>query len=126
MTISPEARVQIKAVKGYSYKQSQQVDEKRETVRQGNKKAAAVSLTKAQADLLKAQPDTSQGRRDALLTCLLLDHGLRCGEVAGLTVVAFDLEARTKGDQMDKAAVALFSRHIARKEHKAQYQVVQL
>ncbi|MEZ4617743.1 MAG: site-specific integrase [Caldilineaceae bacterium] len=37
--------------------------------------------------------DTPQGRRDALLMCLLLDHGLRVGEVADLTVDAFNLKA---------------------------------
>jgi integrase len=36
---------------------------------------------------------TLGGRRDALLLCLLLDHGLRCGEVAGLTVNDVDLAA---------------------------------
>ncbi|MEP0764062.1 MAG: tyrosine-type recombinase/integrase, partial [Chloroflexota bacterium] len=41
----------------------------------------------------KAQPDTPQGRRDALLMCLLLDHGLRVGEVARLQMSDFDLKA---------------------------------
>ena len=52
-----------------------------------------MSLTPDQAARLKAQPDTPQGRRDALLLCLLLDHGLRVGEVAGLAVRDFDLAA---------------------------------
>ena len=53
--------------------------------RVGDKKAEAVPLTQEQAKALKEQSETSQGRRDALLMCLLLDHGLRCGEVAALT-----------------------------------------
>jgi integrase len=93
--IGSEAYTQIKTVKGYGHKQAKKVDEKRETIRKGVKKPVAVSLTKEQADLLKYQPDTPQGRRDALLMCLLLDHGLRCGEVAGLQVTAFDLKAGT-------------------------------
>ena len=43
-----------------------------------------------QAKALKEQPDTPQGRRDALLMCLLLDHGLRCGEAALLEVNDFN------------------------------------
>ncbi len=93
--IDSDEYTRIKAVKGYSRKQSSKVDEKRETKRRGQKKGAAVSLNKDQADLLKVQPDTPQGRRDMLLMCLLLDHGLRCGEIAGLQVNAFDLRAAT-------------------------------
>ena len=52
-------------------------------------------MTVDQAKSLKTQPDTPQGRRDALLMCLLLDHGLRAGEVAGLEVTAIDLDAKT-------------------------------
>ena len=42
----------------------------------GDKKAEAVTLTFEQAQQLKDQPDTAQGRRDALIMCVLLDHGL--------------------------------------------------
>ncbi len=54
-----------------------------------------VKLTGTQAKALKHQPDTPQGRRDAVLMCLLLDHGLRCGEVAGLRVEHINLHAGT-------------------------------
>lgn len=57
------------------------------------KKAKNVELTPAQAKALKSQPDTPQGRRDALLMCLLLDHGLRAGEVAALTLLDFQMKA---------------------------------
>ena len=40
---------------------------------------------------MKAQPATPQGRRDALLICLLLDHGLRAGEAALLRREDVDL-----------------------------------
>jgi site-specific recombinase XerD len=45
-----------------------------------------VKLERDQVAALKTQPDTPQGRRDALLMCLLLDHGLRVGEVAILVI----------------------------------------
>ena len=53
------------------------------------------SLSAAQVNALKRQPDTAQGRRDALLLCLLLDHGLRVGEVAALEVTAVNLTEGT-------------------------------
>lgn len=84
--IQPDEAVKAHFVKGYSYKQGLNVDERRETNRKiGSKKAQPITLGKEQADLLKKHPDTPQGRRDTLLMCLLLDHGLRCGEVADLT-----------------------------------------
>jgi integrase len=50
-------------------------------------------MNSAQAKVLKSQPDSPQGRRDVLLMCLLLDHGLRVGEAIRLEVVDFnDLE----------------------------------
>ena len=83
----------IRAVRGYGRTEGKHVDSARAPTRKGAKKAQPVSLTPAQAARLKAQPDTPQGRRDALLLCLLLDHGLRVGEVAGLAVRDFDLVA---------------------------------
>ena len=89
----------ITTVKGYSHKESKRVDEQRQAAdvetRKGAKKAAAVSITPEQAARLMAQPVTAQGRRDALLMALLLEHGLRVGEVAGLAVTDFDLKAGT-------------------------------
>ena len=91
----------IKTVKGYGHSHGAKVDDKRRSAdkltridRAGAKKETAVTLTIEQADRLKRKhADTPQARRDALLMCLLLDHGLRCGEVAGLLVTAFDLRA---------------------------------
>lgn len=83
----------IQTVKGYSQQEAKRVDERREVTRTGHKKAEHVSITDEQSMRLKTQPDTPQGRRDAVLMCLLLDHGLRAGEVAGLTVANVDLKA---------------------------------
>lgn len=85
----------VKVVQGYGHKQAGKVDEKRATTRRGQKKAAAVALTLAQVKALKAQPDTPQGRRDAVLMCILLDHGLRCSEMALLKVADFNLTDST-------------------------------
>lgn len=82
-----------KRIHGYTGKAARNVDRERTAAgaptRQSTKKAVHVSLAKDQVAALKTQPDTPQGRRDALLMALLLDHGLRVGEVALLTVDAF-------------------------------------
>jgi len=101
----------IATVRGFGHKQGRNRDAKRAEsgvqTRVGHKKPyKAVMLTQSKAKALKTHPDTPQGRRDTLLMCLLLDHGLRCGEVAGLQVADFDLAAgmmhfyRPKVDKM--------------------------
>jgi integrase len=87
--LTEEAHALIKTVKGFTGDERRNVDEKREVTRNGHKKAIPTSITYEQAELLKAQDDP----RDALLMCLLIDHGLRCGEVAGLRVENFDLSS---------------------------------
>lgn len=83
--LSSEQYGLIALVKGYTHKEGRNLDTKREPTRkEKSKKAASISISKEQAKQLKNQPDTPQGRRDALLMCLLLDHGLRCGELAAL------------------------------------------
>ena len=76
----------IRTITGYAHKEAKRVDERRENTRRGEKKAEHVSISEKQAVQLKKQPNTPQGRRDAVIMCLLLDHGLRCGELAGLQV----------------------------------------
>ena len=91
--LSSEEYALIQAVKGYSLREQRRVDLKRAPLtRIGLKKAVPVKLDHDQAQALKDQPDTPQGRRDALLMCLLLDHGLRVGEVAGILVENIDLQ----------------------------------
>lgn len=97
--IPPEQSILIASVKGYAPSEGKHVDEKRRAdgmdTRKGHKKAEAVTIPEDIAQQLKAQPDTPQGRRDALIMCLLLDHGLRVGEIAILTGASFDLKANT-------------------------------
>lgn len=92
--IDTDNYAKMKLVTGYNHKEAKRVNAHRDTARRGHKKADPVHITDQQADRLKNQPDTPQGRRDALLMALLLDMGLRCGEIAALTVGAFDLDAR--------------------------------
>lgn len=87
----------IRTVQGYSRREGLHADEKREAAniptRNGHKKREPVALTADQMTALKTQlPDTSQGRRDAVLIGLLCDLGLRCGEVTGLSVSDVDLK----------------------------------
>jgi integrase len=105
----------IATVKGYSHKESKRIDEQRRAAelptRKGAKKSAAVSIAPEQAARLMVQPETAQGRRDALLMALLLEHGLRVGEVALLAASDFDLKAgrltfyRPKVDKMQTHAL---------------------
>ena len=83
-------------IHGYTGKAARNVDRERTAAgaptRQSTKKAAHVALTDDQVKALKTHADTPQGRRDALLMALLLDHGLRVGELAILTVDAFQTD----------------------------------
>ncbi len=90
-TLSPEEYACIRAVQGFSRREQVRIDCKRPVQRLGAKKAAPVHLTPEQAHALKRQPETPQGRRDALMMCLLLDHGLRVGELAALAVDEIDI-----------------------------------
>jgi len=89
-TVTPQEYALIRAVQGYSYREQVRIDQKRPVRRIGFKKEEPVKLTPEQAQQLKEQPPTPQGRRDRLLMCLLLDHGLRVGEAAGLAVPDLD------------------------------------
>lgn len=89
----------IASVAGYGHKEGRNLDEKRTAAelptRKSSKKSEPVALTPEQAGQLLSHPDTPQGRRDTLLMCLMLDHGLRVGEVAGLTVTDFEIKTGT-------------------------------
>ena len=97
--VTPHELALIRVVTGYGGTEGKRRDEERTengtVTRRGAKKAAHVHITTAQAKTLKTQPDTQQGRRDALLMALLLDHGLRESEVALIEVSGVDLAAGT-------------------------------
>lgn len=114
--LSEEEERLISGVRGYGNKAGRHIDEKRAAAdvptRIGAKKAEPVALTRDEVNLLKGQPDTGQGRRDALIICLLADLGLRVGEVATLTVGAFDLasgELRFYRPKVDKTQIMTLS-----------------
>ena len=90
-TLLPQEYALIRSVQGYSFREQNRIDQKREHKRIGLKKAEPVKITPEQAFSLKHQLDSPQGRRDTLMMCLLLDHGLRVGEVAALSVADFNL-----------------------------------
>jgi integrase len=99
-TMMPQEYAMVKTVSGYKHGEAKRIDDKRQEngqdTRIGDKKPEPVLLSKEQARWLKRDhPDTPQGRRDRLMMCILLDHGLRVGELSGLTVGAIDLEAGT-------------------------------
>jgi integrase len=94
--LSTEDYALIAQVKSYSHKAGRNLDRQRDVSRIGQKKAEPTTMSQAHAQLLKQQPmETSIGRRDALLMCLFLDHGLRCGEVVALKVNNLQLAAAT-------------------------------
>jgi len=95
--LDPQELALVQTVSGYSRSEAKRIDERREEreipTRTGDKKPEPLVLSKAEIEELKAQPDTPQGRRDAVLVGLMLSLGLRCGEVASLTVGNIDLKA---------------------------------
>jgi integrase len=103
----------IQGIKGFSRATGANVDEKRAqtrigsvtydykpdgrkrrvvVTRQSTKKARPHLLSEAEATvLMQLRNDSPQAWRDALLMCLLLEHGLRASEVALVTVANIDL-----------------------------------
>lgn len=93
--LSAEAYGRITLVKGFRRAEARHLAEQRPLSRLGAKKAKPRFLTLEEVARLKRQPETPQGRRDAVLLCLFLDHGLRCGELAALWVDQFNLSEGT-------------------------------
>jgi len=89
--ILPQEYALIRSIKNYTHKEQRRIDQKRPKTRLGPKKSDPVIITHNQARELKTQPNKPQGRRDALMMCLLLDHGLRVGELAAIRVENIDL-----------------------------------
>lgn len=93
--LAPGEYAMITTISGYSPRAAKQIDDHRPRNRIGDKKDTSISITSEQVHRLKSQPDTPQGRRDALLMCLLLEHGLRVGELVLLQAENFDITAGT-------------------------------
>ena len=88
-TLPTQELAMIRMVSGYSHKEGQRIDEKREdagiVTRVGDKKADFRVLSESQEAALVAQCDGSpQGLRDRAMLVLLLDLGLRVSEAADL------------------------------------------
>ena len=112
--IAVETDAMVRMVAGYSVKEGKRLDERRETTRVGHKKADHTPLTVDDANQLKFNPSTPQGRRDTVLMCLLLDHGLRVGEVVALQVTDIDMAAkqlRFYRPKVDRTQTHKMSRH---------------
>ena len=98
--ILPDELRMIQTVEGYAHKEQKHIDERRRAdgiqTRKGAKKAEAVTIPQDIAQAMTTDPaSTPQGKRDRLLMCLLLEHGLRVSEAAILTRAAFDMKAGT-------------------------------
>jgi len=119
-TIEPQEYALIRSVSGYTQKEQRRIDSHRPITRVGDKKSSPVPISKEQAHALKYQPNTCQGRRDAVLMCLLLDHGLRVGEISILKVEDFDLKEgilnfyRPKGNKNQKHRLSADTLHALR------------
>lgn len=76
-----DAYTQIQGVKGIQRKQARNIDAWRPISRVGYKKAQAADIPLELLPALKFPATGFLAKRDALLMCLLLDHGLRVGEI---------------------------------------------
>lgn len=98
-TLNEEENAKIAGLKGFKAREQKNVNSKRMSEgissRIGHKKENWVVISKDQAKLLKYQPATPQGYRDSVLMGILLDHGLRCEELAILKVKDINLERNT-------------------------------
>ncbi len=109
--ISQEALDLILTVKGYNTKEARNVDRTRSAqgkpTHKSTKKDQPTPVKAGQAARLKRTstpaPEKQQRRphdehlpeRDALLMCLFIEHGFRCGEVIGLNVEDLDVDEGT-------------------------------
>ncbi len=89
-----DTHTHIQGVKGIQRKQARNIDARRGVSRVGYKKAQAVEIPIELLHKLKHPETGFLAKRDALLMCLLLDHGLRVGEIAILKRNAIALRSR--------------------------------
>jgi len=79
--LDPSIHTHIQGVKGIPRRQARNIDAGRAIKRVGAKKAQAVEIPLELLPVLKHPATGFLAKRDALLMCLLLDHGLRVGEI---------------------------------------------
>jgi integrase len=89
-----DTHTHIQGVKGIQRKHARNIDARRKISRVGYKKAQAVDIPIELLYKLKHPATDLLAKRDALLMCLLLDHGLRVGEIAILKRNAIALRSR--------------------------------
>lgn len=97
--VTVEQYSRIKLVRGYAGQEARHMDARRQEadiptryVKPGAKKQP-ITLARKQIRKLKNRPDTPQGRRDRVMLGLMLDLGLRVGEVALLKIEDFSIDA---------------------------------
>ncbi len=84
-SIDAESYLKIQSIRAIQGREAKNKDAERPAQRRENaKKAAPVLLSSVHVALLKQQPDTVLGKRDALLVCLMADLGMRVSEVCDL------------------------------------------
>lgn len=88
--IPSEEYYKIRLLDGVTAKRDKQGKVSRSKFK-GARKNEPIFLTEGQMEVLKSHPDTPVGRRDAVLMCIFLDHGLRLSEALGLQVENVDL-----------------------------------
>jgi integrase len=87
----------IRGVAPYLMKEARSVDTKRERMRIGNKKTEPTKLpVQAISQLRHAMQarDTERDRRDLVLLSLLVEHGLRVGEIVAFSWANINITAR--------------------------------
>lgn len=93
--ISIEELTRIEHIKGISGGEANHIDEHRQKTSdrdRHNVGGNVTTLSKRQVAMLKFNhPETLQGKRDALLFCILLDHGLRISDAIALTTDSIDM-----------------------------------
>ncbi|HEY9152993.1 MAG TPA: tyrosine-type recombinase/integrase [Anaerolineales bacterium] len=98
--IIPDSDIlKLQGLRAYTHKEAIDTDAKRLAngiaTRKGNKKNTATIINDYQAmALCRVRKDTPQARRDALMMCFLLDHGMRVSEVSLLKIEDLDLEKK--------------------------------
>jgi integrase len=93
--IAPDELTMIKTVRGYSRTEGKRMDTHREVTRVSNKKTEGNLVPAAIIEKLLRHGDDHVSLRNALMVAILVDIGLRVGELTGLTTNGVNLERRT-------------------------------